>query len=531
MAALFFQNGVSIGASAGWCGYTGNNNYVVRYQFSTSAQGASAVSIALSGIYYGNGASSQGFGFKISTSSVAYANARNMVPDSNYGVMNYSSASGYSCIMSAEGLNLAPNTLYYLFVFVATAGMEYYSGWNCVNPSIVCSGAYTPPAGSISSITSQVNTLSPVSVIVSGSPCPWHKATFSHEGKTLGISQPFAASLSHVCPRDWMSADTKAQSIEVKVSVQGYSDSACSSPYGKAMSGSFVLKADSAMRPILPYEAVSAAALNEGAAAAFSEFISGISRARISFDKSKIDLKNCAGATIESFALSYKDSREQSDQASVDTAILNGDTVINCIVIDSRGREGSVTVTIKPAPYVPPSLSSIELRRCNLSGSDTEEGWYFKVKADSSFTSLNGKNSITVSVRKQPIGGAWSSDTILQSFQSGVWSHNWSPLMLLGGIDPEHSYKVAITISDALGCSATYTMGLYLQNWAMKFNSNGTAVGFGMAPTVENAVQMPDIWRFYAGAIVLSDGSYGFNEPEQTVANPVEGQLYFQLSQ
>ena len=82
-----------------------------------------------------------------------------------------------------------------------------------------------------------------------------------------------------------------------------------------------------------------------------------------------------------------------------------------------------------------------------------------------------------------------------------------------------------------MGCSATYIKGLYLKSWAMKFNSTGTAVGFGMEPTVENAVQMPDIWRFYPGAIVLADTSYGFTEPEQTVADPVEGQLYFLLSQ
>lgn len=531
MSALFFQNGVSIGASAGWCGYTGSNNYVVRYQFTTPPQGASAVSIALSGIYYGNGASSQGFGFKISTSSVAYANARNTTPDSDYGVMSYSSTSGYSCIMSASGLNLTPSTVYYLFVFVATAGAEYYTGWNCVNPSIVCSGAYAQPEGSISSISSQVNTQSPLSLIVGGSPHPWHRASFSHKGNILGASAPFAASLSHVCPRDWMSADTKAQSIQVDVSVQGYADAACQSPVGNPMSAAFLLKADAGMRPVLPQEAVTVAAVNEGAAAAFTELISGISRAGISFDSGKIDLGSCAGAGIESFALSYKDSYELSAEPYVETAVLGGETVINCIVIDSRGREGSLTISVKPVPYVPPSLSSIELQRCDLSGNDTESSWYFKLRADSAFTSLNGKNSIKVSTKVQPVGGAWGSGFVLEYFESGVWSDKWSQKTILGGINPNQSFRISITISDALGCSATYIKGLYLKSWAMKFNSTGTAVGFGMEPTVENAVQMPDIWRFYPGAIVLADTSYGFTEPEQTVADPVEGQLYFLLSQ
>ena len=46
MGVCFFQNGTNIGASAGWGGFTGNNNYVVRYDFTTGASGASAVTLA-----------------------------------------------------------------------------------------------------------------------------------------------------------------------------------------------------------------------------------------------------------------------------------------------------------------------------------------------------------------------------------------------------------------------------------------------------------------------------------------------------
>ena len=64
----------------------------------------------------------------------------------------------------------------------------------------------------------------------------------------------------------------------------------------------------------------------------------------------------------------------------------------------------------------------------------------------------------------------------------------------------------------------------------LQFNARGTAVGFGMAPTAENAVQLPDTWRLYAGALVLSSGSYGALPPAQAVLSPVEGQLYFYMT-
>ena len=226
MGVCFFQNGTNIGASAGWGGFTGNNNYVVRYDFTTGASGASAVTLALSGIYYGSNAGTQGFGFRLSTLPAAYANLRNAAPDSSLGYMSYSGSMGYCCTMTASGLNLNPYTTYYIFVYVATAGSEYYTGWNCTAPQITPSGSYTRPESTISSISPHVTTQNSVSIIMSGTGC-WHRAAFTFGGEALAVSEAFGASLSYVCPRAWMSRATDAAVMDVTVSVQAYSDAAC----------------------------------------------------------------------------------------------------------------------------------------------------------------------------------------------------------------------------------------------------------------------------------------------------------------
>lgn len=528
MAAVFFQNGVSIGNSAGWCGYTGSNNYVVRYQFTTGPGGADSLSLALSNIFYGSGAGTQGFGFKVSSSSVAYANARNITPDSNYGVMSYSQSAGYSCTLTAEGLNLQPGSTYYIFVFVATAGAEYYSGWNCVSPVISLSGGYTPPAGAISSITAQVTTQSPVSIIMN-SPWPYHVASFSHKGTELGRSAVFGGSLSHVCPREYMTADITAQSMELEVSIQGYRDALCTSAAGEAVKSSFILVADSLMRPTLPASAISVKAVNEGVEGDFSQFISGVSMAEVSFDSTAVGLENCAGAVISAFSLSNSGKKEQSDTPSLCTGILSGDCVINCTVIDSRGREGSCSLNLSLLPYVPPSLKDIEAERCDAEGLAAPLGEYYRIRAASAFTDIPG-NSYKVYARLQPTGGSWGESLELTGFESGVWSNLWASPAIPGGSLQGDSYKLELSISDKLGWTARYTVDMYHRRWAMKFNESGTALGLGMEPNTENALQLPESWRLYAGAIVLSEKSYGYEEPEEAVENPAEGQLYFMLT-
>lgn len=487
MGVCFFQNGTNIGASAGWGGFTGNNNYVVRYDFTTGASGASAVTLALSGIYYGSNAGTQGFGFRLSTLPAAYANLRNAAPDSSLGYMSYSGSMGYCCTMTASGLNLNPYTTYYIFVYVATAGSEYYTG------------------------------------------C-WHRAAFTFGGEALAVSEAFGASLSYVCPRAWMSRATDAAVMDVTVSVQAYSDAACTNPFGAAQPGRFTLAADSGMRPVLETGAVSAAVLNTGAAAAFTEFIAGISRARVSFNAAKISLAACAGAEIVRYSLSYKGINAASQSGVVDTGVLPGDCTVCCTVTDSRGREGSADITITMQPYVPPSLTGLSAARCSASGASDENGAYYKLKGTLKCTGLGGKNSASAAVSIQPAGGEWGAETPLTGFENGVWSNEWSTLAVLGGGLTGDSYNLRLNAKDSLGSVSIYTLRLYRRQWAMKFNAAGTAVGFGMAPTVQDAVQLPDTWKLYAGALVLSENSYGTQTPELAVSEAAEGQLYFYLT-
>lgn len=529
MSVNFFQNGASIGSSAGWGGYTGSNNYVVRYDFVTGSAGASAVSIALSNIFYGTNAGTQAFGFKLSTSAAAYANARAVTPDSAPGYMSYSGASGYCCTLSATGLNLAPNTRYYLFIYLVGSGAEYYTGWNCTAPLITATGSYSQPQSSISSVSPQVNTLGAVSVIMARAGSCWHKARFLYAGEELAVSAPFAVSLSYTCPRAWFENDTTALELDITVSVQSYNDEQCTSPTGAPDTAQFVLMADAGMYPVLAEGAATAQVLNVAVDEKFTEFLTGISRARVSFAADKIDLAACAGAQIAAYKLRYKGRTISAQTSPVDTGVLNEDCTIVCTVTDTRGREGSTELSISMTTYVPPSLSGIEALRCLRYGTTSPTGLNYKVKATLNYTPLGGKNTATVWVEYKYGSGNWRSKVELTAFESGVWSHQWAESTVLGGALIHDSYLVRFTVTDSLGSTAQYIEGMYSNNWALKLNSDGTAIGFGMAPSISNAVQMPATWKFYPGSIILSTKSYGTAPPESAISSPVEGQLYFHI--
>lgn len=528
MGVNFFQNGVSLGASAGWGGYTGGNNYVVRYDFTTGASGGSGVSVTLSGIYYGNSAGTQGFGFKLGSSAMAWANARTETPDSTLGYMQYSSSSGYGCTMSADGLNLAPYTTYYIFIYVATGGAEYYTGWNCTAPQITVTGAYTQPASTISSISAKVNTQSAVSIIMERAGGCWHRAEFYYNGEKLATSAPFAAALSQVCPREWMAKAPTETSMDIAVLVQSYTDETCTTASGAPITAGFTLMADADMHPVLDTNALTISAVN-GSAAAISDFVAGVSRARVKFNTSGIDLAACAGATIAQYSVTVRGEKTKSTAATVETNVLSSDCELICTVTDTRGREGSITKAITLLPYVAPSLGDIRAERCTDSGESAAQGAYIRFSAVLAYTALGGRNSAAVAAAIQPSGGEVGEKIALSAFQSGKWSNEWQTPTLLGGALTADGYTLRLYVQDTVGEAREYRVQLYHQQWAMKFNKTGTAVGFGMNPTAENAVQIPDTWRLYAGIPVVGEGAYGVSEPAQAVENAVEGQIYFKL--
>jgi len=526
MGVMFYQNGSAIGTTAGWGGFTGNNNYVVRYDFMTGAEGASQVAIVLDNIFYGHEAGTQTFGFRISENAAQWCNARAFAPDSNSASMVYSSSTGYGCTLWAQGLNLRPNTTYYIFVYVTSSGSEYYTGWNCVNPQIAYGGSYSQAASTISSVSEAVVTLGAVSIIMNRAGNNHHKATFSYGAESLAVSGSFTTSLTYLCPRSWLTRDTTARSITIGVSVQSYSDSACTTAVGSPVTSSFTLSADKDMHPVFYRGALTVSAVNSNPQ--LSQYVANISKARVVFDPSMIDTDDCAGASISTYKISCGGSEKTSSSPSLLSDVLISDAAIVCTVIDTRGCEYSLTVTVTIRPYVSPSLTSISAVRCDSTGTEQENGAYYKVKFTAACSNLAG-NSCSVSASIKPAGGNYSAETALTGFENGVWSDEWASPVILGGSLTGDSFTVRLTVTDTVGAGSTYTAQLYRLRWAMKFNSTGTAVGFGMEPTEANALQIPNHWHLYGGIPVLSPNAYGTAAPASSVSNPVEGQIYLRI--
>lgn len=352
----------------------------------------------------------------------------------------------------------------------------------------------TEPRASSITVASSVYTQDTLTIQATrASSAYYHKVTIKKDSTTLyGPSAAFATSHSLTVPRSWFNSFTTTASLSCTVSVQTYSDSSCSTAVGSPVTKTVTVKADSGMKPVLASGYATAAAYNTGTAAAgITGYVSGISKAEVTLNSSKLTLAN--NATVGS--ISVTGGGVTATSSPYRTGVLTGTATITVTVTDSRGLSATQTLTVQTMPYAAPTISSVTVFRCNSGGTEDESGAYYSAKATAGCSSLNNQNSVTLTAACKQGSGSYGSETTLTSGSASI---------LGGTLDPDQTLSVRLTATDALGTATQVYVTLPPRVWAMKFRPNGMGVGFGMAPTEDNVLQLPTGWKIKIGTTVVA---------------------------
>ena len=384
----------------------------------------------------------------------------------------------------------------------ASGGTKAGNGGASYTPTgnITLYAQWTGLASTIATISSSVATQSNLALTVTRmSSAYYHKATFKIGGTTMATSDAFATSLSYTIPRSWFTSYSSATSKTVDVSVQTYTTSACTTTVGSPATSSFTMTADSGMKPSVSSGWAAFAYYNTGTAASgIAGYVKGYSKAKVTFDSTKISLTNSPGATIASYAVTCLGSTDSSSPYYTPT--LTGTSVTaTCKVTDSRGRYATQDFTISVMDYTKPTLSGITVFRCNSGGTADADGANISVKATKNFSSLNGLNSCTLTAAIAPSGGSYGAATTLTSGTASVLGGN--------ALSPDTSYTVKIIATDSLSNSATYYYTIPTRKWAMKFRTDGSGVAFGKAAEADNVFEVNPTWDVKAGNVHIEKDS------------------------
>lgn len=205
-----------------------------------------------------------------------------------------------------------------------------------------------------------------------------------------------------------------------------------------------------------------------------------------------------SGSTIKSYTFSGSNVTSSGNSTTITAntvttaAIKTAGTITYTVKVqDTRGRTASKTVSITVYPYAVPSIGPVSVQRCDSSGNISQSGTYAKYTLNSSYSSVGGKNTRTVTVAYSSNNGtSYSAETTLQAAtdttatKTGVYGS--------GAFALASTYLIKFTIKDAYGATKTITAPLQSAARPININWNGKGVSIGGMSTKEAfEVSMP----------------------------------------
>lgn len=142
-------------------------------------------------------------------------------------------------------------------------------------------------------------------------------------------------------------------------------------------------------------------------------------------------------------------------------------------VYDSRGRSSTYSGSYEVHPYRPPKLDSVTVDRCTDFGVIDATGTSAKVQYRGSISPVGGENEGTLTIKTTT-----GSTTLLRaSITVAGENPEISSSETLSRIDADKGYTVTVTLTDAVGESATYTTELSKALSLIDFSPNGIGLG------------------------------------------------------
>lgn len=329
----------------------------------------------------------------------------------------------------------------------------------------------TPTAATTSGGVMDGTTKSRVVFTTSGTDATY-SATFAL-GSYTGTATSSTTTLEYAIPIAWCNAVPNAVTAQANVT--------CQVKYGGVVYSSFTVKLTVSV-PSSVVPTVTSITLADRTdtlvPSAWNMFIQHKSGVRIS----AITAAGAYSSTISKIKLqvgtqSISQNYSASSLPQIDTITQSGSLTCTVTVTDSRGRTASKPATVTFVPYAAPKFTNCVSERCLANGEVDNDGTYFKSTTAVSFSTCNGNNTITLTVKYK------KTDAVVYGTESTI-----TPGVNTCGnndLDTEFSYDVMYSVTDQF-CTVTFTDYISTAIYLMHFLHGGKGVAFGQKATMEN---------------------------------------------
>ena len=225
---------------------------------------------------------------------------------------------------------------------------------------------------------------------------------------------------------------------------------------------------------------------NSGTAAEnMAAWVQGYSKARATFDASKVTCRQ--GAGVSKFSITYLGKTTAGNPCRTETISTTGATV-RCTVTDSRGLTAWEDFRISLLEYAPPALVGADLFRSDGEGAAADGGTHIAGVARARYSELGGLNSVTLKGYWKSVGGSYGAGETLTVGTMGLVTGDVE-------ISADRSYIALLVLTDSLGNTARYEENIPTEKVAFHLKEGGKGAAFGKAAETDGLLELAEDWH------------------------------------
>ena len=287
---------------------------------------------------------------------------------------------------------------------------------------------------------------------------------------------------------DWLVPESLAAQIPDAASGKG--TLTCETYSGSTLIGTksvtFTASVPGSMKPAVLSGWAAVSYDNSGTAAEnMTAWVQGYSKARATFDASKVTCRQ--GAGVSKFSITYLGKTTAGNPCRTETISTTGATV-RCTVTDSRGLTAWEDFSISLLEYAPPALVGADLFRSDGEGAAADGGAHIAGVARARYSELGGLNSVTLKGYWKSVGGGYGAGETLTVGTVGLVTGDVE-------ISPDRSYVALLVLTDSLGNTARYEENIPTEKVAFHLKEGGKGAAFGKAAETEGVLELAEDWH------------------------------------
>lgn len=249
---------------------------------------------------------------------------------------------------------------------------------------------------------------------------------------------------------------------------------------------------------------------NSGTAASgIAAAVQGYSKAKVTFDKSKLAFPY--SAALKSFSISYNGSSwSRTSNGELSTGVLGsaGAASVTCTVTDTRGRTASASRTLSVNAYSKPTLKNVTIARATEGGDESSSGTYLLLKATAQVASIQPGDT---ELNPTAVFRGEYKVTTASTYVTGPDLVSGEQTVYAASLDVTKSYTARIVLQDTLGNQTSATVIIPTDTITFFLKDGGKAASFGKY--AENDEVVESAWTMKAPDFEVgkTDGSLWLN--------------------